>query len=181
MNKGMAEQVLEVCGSRFRFTEDGNTVFECRCGHGRNGFSADKREGDGKTPLGTFPIESAFGMEMPAKCRLPFRQIGPSSWWSGERETYNRWVELPAPDDGPKPSIEGEHLADYPVEYKLAFVIGYNTSFPEWGRGSAIFLHCKGVKKWSTSGCISLAEARICTLIERLGPGAVIRISSPSK
>ena len=87
------QQVLEVCGSRFRFIENGLMVFECRCGYGRNGFSSDKREGDGKTPLGSFEIESAFGFETPEKCALPFREIGPDSWWSGEREDYNSWVE----------------------------------------------------------------------------------------
>ena len=61
------QQVLEVYGSRFRFIENGSLVFECQCGHGRNGFSSDKKEGDGKTPLGNFEIESAFGFE--TRCR----------------------------------------------------------------------------------------------------------------
>ncbi len=171
-------QVLEVCGTRFRFIENGVVVFECRCGHGRHGFSSDKREGDGKTPLGSFEIESAFGLETPEKCALPFRKIGPDSWWSGEREDYNSWVENP----GGKRSMPGsEHLADYPTEYRFGFVIGYNTKSPEWGRGSAIFLHCKAARKWSTSGCISLPKARISELLTRLLPGVIIKIASPCK
>ena len=172
------QQVLEVCGSVFRFIENGSLVFKCRCGHGRCGFSSDKREGDGKTPVGTFEIESAFGLEAPSKCQLPFRIIGPDSWWSGEREDYNSWVE----NQGGKRAMPGsEHLADYPVEYRLGFVIGYNTKAPEWGRGSAIFLHCKGAKKWNTAGCVSLPEGRIRQLMERLRPGAAIKIASSSK
>lgn len=182
----MPRQIIEVSGSRLRFVENGHVVFESRCGHGRCGFTSDKREGDGKTPVGTFEIESVFGFEKPEKCLLPFRRIGPNSWWSGERENYNEWVELEMPDrvghDGKiKAGIEGEKLADYPVEYKLAFVLGYNRKQPEWGRGSAIFLHCKGAKKWNTAGCISLPERRIRTLVESLEPGAVIKIASPSK
>ena len=89
----MSSQIIEVNGSRLRFFEDGALVFESRCGHGRSGFSSDKREGDGKTPLGCFEIESAFGLETPSECHLPFRKIGPDSWWSGEPEDYNKWVE----------------------------------------------------------------------------------------
>ena len=113
-----------------RFIENGLVVFECRCGYGRNGFSSDKREGDGKTPLGSFEIESAFGFETPEKCALPFREIGPDSWWSGEREDYNSWVENRG---GKRYMPRSEHLADYPTEYRLGFVIGYNTKSPEWG------------------------------------------------
>lgn len=172
------QQVLEVCGSRFRFIENGSLIFECRCGHGRNGFSSDKREGDGKTPLGCFEIESAFGFEMPEKCQLPFRKIGPDSWWSGEREDYNSWVENPG---GKRPMPGSEHLADYPTEYRFGFVIGYNTKCPEWGLGSAIFLHCKGARKWSTAGCISLPKSRISQLVGLLIPGAIIKIASSCK
>ena len=174
----MSEQILEVRGGRFRFIEGGVTVFECRCGHGRNGFSADKREGDGKTPVGTFPIEFAFGLEEPSDCHLPFRKITPFSCWSGEREDYNLWVES---EPGKRDMSRSEHLADYPVEYRFAFSIGYNTRAREWGLGSAIFLHCKGAKKWNTAGCISLPEGRIRTLLARLRPGAVIKIASPSE
>ena len=174
----MTDQILEVKGNRFRYIDRGVCVFECRCGHGRNGFSSDKREGDGKTPVGTFPIEFAFGLETPSQCLLPFRKIGPYSWWSGESEDYNLWVES---EPGKRVMEHSEHLADYPVEYKFALSIGYNTKLRKWGAGSAIFLHCKGVKKWNTAGCISLPEARIRTLISTLRPGAVIKIASPSE
>lgn len=174
----MDSQILEVCGSRFRFVEGEDTVFECRCGHGRNGFSSDKREGDGKTPVGTFPIEFAFGLEEPPACLLPFRKITPFSYWSGEAEDYNSWVES---EPGKRDMSLSEHLADYPVEYRFAFSIGYNTEARKWGLGSAIFLHCKGARKWNTAGCISLPEGRIRTLMARLRPGTVIKIINPSE
>lgn len=173
------EQVIEVRGHRLRYSEDGRTVFECYCGHGRGGITTRKREGDGCTPAGTFAIESAFGFgPAPSGCRLPYREIGPDSWWSGEREDYNRWVEVPA---GTRSMSASEHLSDYPVQYRYSFVIGYNTGAPEWGLGSAIFMHCRNTPKWQTAGCISLPESRIRYLLGRLAPGAVIKIASPSE
>ena len=89
-----------------------------------------------------------------------------------------------------------EHLADYPVHYKYAAAIGYNTAAPVFGAGSAIFLHCFGPRKgisrllhlpaWlrglfrcsdiATAGCISVPEAVMVRLLRSLRPGAKIKI-----
>lgn len=174
----MEKQLIEVCGHRLRFYEGESLIFESYCGFGRGGFTSDKCEGDGCTPVGTFSIESAFGFEEDPKCHLPYRRITPNSYWSGEREDYNSRVEV---EPGKRDMKRSERLADYPVEYKLSLVISYNTSTPEWGRGSAIFLHCRNTPKWQTSGCISLPESKIRLLLERLKPGAIIKIRSASK
>lgn len=170
------KQLIEVRGHRLRYIEDGVQIFETYCGFGRGGFApeGEKREGDLRTPCGKFRIESAFGFEKPALCLLPFRKIGPYSYWSGEREDYNRWVEAEAGREMPR----SERLADYPLQYRLALVISYNTESPEWGLGSAIFLHCRKLPFWQTAGCISIPEGRMKELLARLRPGAVISIES---
>jgi len=154
------------------------TILRAYCGYGRNGFSNNKKEGDGCTPIGTFTMEEAFGtvsdIEFKARNKqLDYRKIGPNSYWSGEREDYNRWVEV-------KPETRSmsasEHLADYPVQYKYAMSIGYNTKSPIYGAGSAIFLHCKGPKGWPTAGCISIKEEKMLELLALLKPGATIEI-----
>ena len=91
----------------------------------------------------------------------------------------------------------GEHLADYPVQYKYAASIGYNTEKPVFGAGSAIFLHCFGPRKglsrllhlpaWlrglfrcadiSTAGCISVPESVMLRLLLALRPEAKICIT----
>ena len=148
---------------------------------------AAKREGDGRTPVGVFPLEFAFGLAPNPGTALPWRDVSPTSFWSSERETYNTWIELPAEVfqvgqitahlEQKRPSLtpvghntahleqsgfpegknaggleqskvpDGERLADYPVQYKYAAVIGYNTVEPQFGAGSAIFLHCYGPRK----------------------------------
>lgn len=245
----MAEQRIIVRGHRFELwetTPDGrrHRLLRCYCGYGRKGFalppasgespaSGAKREGDGRTPVGVFPLEFAFGLApapvqgAPATSLLPYRRITPYSFWSSERETYNTWIELPAevfqvsqtaghleqnrpvltpvsqktghldqsgfPEGKNAGGLEqskvpdGERLADYPVQYKYAAVIGYNTVEPQFGAGSAIFLHCYGPRKsWfqcrskrtATAGCISIPEKIMVRILRVLRPGAVIDIQA---
>ncbi len=171
-------QKISVKGNRLSFWERGGhgrweCVLECYCGHGRNGFSLSKEEGDGCTPLGVFPLIMTFGFSEKALGGLPYRKIGPESYWSGEEVDYNRWVEVPA---GTRSMSRSEHLEDYPVQYKYSAVIGYNTSDPEWGAGSAIFFHCKGPAGWPTAGCISAPEDAVRLILSRCTPGALIQI-----
>ncbi len=122
-------QLIEVCGNRLTFYEvaaDGSRrkVLSSPCGHGRNGFALPpaglpsasvassgqpeasagaalpvKREGDGRTPIGTYPLELAFGVAGNPGTALPWRDIGPDSYWSGAPDSYNTWVELPQGQD----------------------------------------------------------------------------------
>lgn len=169
----MKEQLIRVKGHRLSFWEDGKMIFETYCGYGRNGFTSEKREGDGCTPLGTFTLPLAFGTVRNPGTALEYRQIGPLSYWSGEKEHYNRWVEL---ESDSAPMSASERLADYPTQYRYAMFIGYNAEEPEWGRGSAIFLHCRASDHWSTAGCISIARAKMLRLLRECRPGVKITI-----
>lgn len=176
MNKCYSKIIVKGCN--LAFWELGKDKLwtcslECYCGHGRNGFSARKREGDGCTPIGLFLLEMAFGSDAGMETALPYRQIGRDSYWSGEKDDYNSWVEV-AP--GSRDMSLSEHLADYPVQYRFAMSIGYNTALPEWGKGSAIFLHCKGPSGWPTAGCISVPTPVAKFLVERCSPGSIIQI-----
>ncbi|MBO4595095.1 MAG: hypothetical protein J5632_00580 [Bacteroidales bacterium] len=186
-----------------------------------------KCEGDGRTPVGVFPLEFAFGIAPNPGTALPWKDITPSSFWSSERGTYNTWIEISPkvfqvsqtaghleqnrpvltpvsqktghldqsgfPEGKNAGGLEqskvpdGERLADYPVQYKYAAVIGYNTVEPQFGAGSAIFLHCYGPRKsWfqcrskrtATAGCISIPEKIMVRVLRVLRPGAVIDIQA---
>lgn len=71
-----------------------------RCAVGKNGFSADKKEGDGCTPIGMFPLRElwyrADKMSAP-KTSLPLRIISEDDGWCDDvnSEYYNRHVKLP--------------------------------------------------------------------------------------
>ena len=171
-------QKISVKGNKLSFWELESSgrwkcMLECYCGHGRNGFSMSKKEGDGCTPVGIFPLTMAFGFSQLPPGSLPYRSIGPDSYWSGEEEDYNSWVEVPA---GTRSMARSEHLADYPVQYKYAGVIGYNTVNPVWGAGSAIFFHCKGPSGWPTAGCISAPEHAVRFILSHCTSGALVQI-----
>ena len=63
---------------------------------GYNGFSANRHEGDGTTPAGTFGFVYGFGSQPnPGMRGFSYRRLQPNSCWSGSKADYNRWVTRP--------------------------------------------------------------------------------------
>jgi L,D-peptidoglycan transpeptidase YkuD (ErfK/YbiS/YcfS/YnhG family) len=128
---------------------------------GYAGFAppGEKREGDGRTPSGTFGFEFAFGVEPDPGVALPYRRVtGPSIVWDDvpSSPSYNQWV-----DGG-----VGEAMYQTPV-YDYAAVIAYNTARTP-GLGSAIFLHVS--RGNPTAGCVSLPVERLLEVLRWLDP-----------
>ena len=143
---------------------------ESYCGYGKNGFNADRHEGDRTTPIGSFPLLYAFGLGDNPGTEMTYKKITPQSYLSGEEETYNQWVES-------ERSLEGsEHLIDY-YQYKYAMNIGFNVNPTVFGRGAAIFLHCKSTDRWWTAGCVSVPEDVMLKLLQKTNDGAYIVIA----
>ncbi len=143
----------------------------CYAGYGRNGLkpTAERQEGDGTTPIGSFPILTAFGQGENPGTAMTWRKITPQSYWSGEESTYNTWVESSTP-------IGGEHLQDYSICYEYAMAVGFNVNPTVYKRGSAIFLHVKNPETWSSSGCVSVERSRMLSLLSACHDGAYIMI-----
>jgi len=121
-------------------------------GHvGKNGVTAEKAEGDKKTPLGLYALPFAFGMEADPGCALEYRAITEESYWVDDSASvfYNQWVEGSENKDW----ASAEHLCDYPSQYAYGLVVAYNMEPPVPGAGSAIFLHCGD---GYTAGCLSV-------------------------
>ena len=138
------------------------------CGYGKNGLSENRYEGDGTTPIGSFPILHAFGTADNPGTAMTWKPITPYSYWSGEASTYNTWVESTR-------RVAGEHLIDY-YQYKYAMAIGFNRDPVVVGRGSAIFLHCKSYDHWYTGGCVGVEESVMKKLLQKCGNGTYIII-----
>ncbi|SHH73765.1 L,D-peptidoglycan transpeptidase YkuD, ErfK/YbiS/YcfS/YnhG family [Sporobacter termitidis DSM 10068] len=132
---------------------------------GRNGVSGDKREGDGRTPTGLYPLGAAFGVREKPDTRMPYRRITPQSYWVDDPLSpyYNTWVEAPGGGDW----RGAEHLLDYPDSYAWAVVVEYNMENIIPGKGSAVFLHC-GTRP--TSGCIAVDEPGLLRILKWLDP-----------
>lgn len=124
------------------------------------------REGMSTTPYGAYSLGLAFGMENPGT-QLPFREITSRSWWVEDSESpyYNSWKE------GSHFNSPSEHLADYPVQYRYAIVINYNTARTPYA-GSGFFVHCDN--GGPTAGCVSIPISQMKALMQTLRPGAYI-------
>jgi L,D-peptidoglycan transpeptidase YkuD (ErfK/YbiS/YcfS/YnhG family) len=133
---------------------------------GRNGFAppGDKREGDGKTPSGSFSLTFIFGAGPDPRFRLPYRRIHPYDYWDDDPGSprYNEWVDGRHASPGASPEPMDVSAYDDGV------AIGYNTARAP-GLGSAIFLHLNiGI---ATAGCVTLPESELLPLLRWLDPG----------
>jgi L,D-peptidoglycan transpeptidase YkuD (ErfK/YbiS/YcfS/YnhG family) len=131
---------------------------------GVHGFSADKREGDGKTPAGTYGFQLMFGTAPDPGVRYQFRRAGPSDVWVDDPSSafYNTWQQDPA--DGRWASAES---LDQPAPYHEAAAVAYNADRVP-GRGSAIFLHVSLGRP--TAGCVAVNETVLLQLLRWLDP-----------
>lgn len=141
-------------------------------GHvGLNGVSWSKREGDLKTPAGTYPLRGGFGAR--ANPGLPqgwFRVDSSDVWVDDSRSSlYNTHQRKPA--SGRWGSAEA--LLKTPA-YNYAQVIGYNESRTP-GKGSAIFFHVDTGR--GTAGCVSLPTSSLLAVMRWERSGAVMSIS----
>lgn len=136
---------------------------------GRNGFARtdEKREGDGKTPAGTFSLESAFGYAPDINTRLVYRQATKNDIWVDDPASgdYNKWVRK-----GETTASSFEEMKRNDNLYRYGIVTGYNLHPVIKGRGSAIFLHVWRGKGKPTAGCIAMAEKDIIEILAWLDP-----------
>ncbi len=138
---------------------------------GRNGFSSPgaKREGDGKTPSGVFPLKLAFGYPESVNTKMPYCQALSDDVWVDDPDSpdYNRWVKL---EKTRADSFERMRRDD--DLYKYGIVIEYNTDPVVRGNGSAIFLHVWKCAGMPTAGCVAVSEENILKILEWLNPAA---------
>lgn len=140
-----------------------------RCALGRAGVRLDKREGDGATPLGAWPLRRVlFRPDRVAEpvTGLPVQPIDPALGWCDDPgdPAYNRPLRLPA-------AARHERMWRDDGLYDLLAVLGYNDDPVEPGRGSAIFLHVAGDGYPPTEGCVALALPDLQHVLARCAPG----------
>jgi len=146
-----------------------------RAALGRSGMSALKREGDGATPLGRFPIRQVLYRvdRMPRpRTRLPIQAIDARDGWCEDPtdRNYNRIVKL-------SPRSSADRLARADHLYDLALVLGYNDRPRVRGRGSAIFIHLTRPGYTPTAGCIALSRHDLLMLLAELRRGSAILVT----
>src|ERR1700722_702290 len=141
---------------------------------GRGGIIANKREGDGGTPMGTFrPRRLWWRADRHPRPRtfLPLRAIQSEDAWCedpGSRH-YNRPIRRDR-DGGGDRLRRDDHLYDFIVE------IDHNTLPRIAGRGSAVFFHLARENFAPTAGCVAMTKSAKLHVLQRLGPDTRIVI-----
>lgn len=151
--------------------------FDAACIFGKGGLiaAAEKREGDGASPIGIWPVRRVFYRSdrvEPPRSRFRLDAIAPDDGWcdAPADQAYNRLVRRPY-------CASHETLMREDRLYDLIVVLGHNDDPPVPGLGSAIFLHCRPDHDRGTLGCLAVARDDLVTLIERLEPGDSIEIA----
>jgi L,D-peptidoglycan transpeptidase YkuD (ErfK/YbiS/YcfS/YnhG family) len=148
----------------------GDRVFPCALG--RAGLIADKREGDGGTPIGRFLFRTLLfrADRVPhIETRLPARHIERSDGWCDDPASpdYNRLIRLPHPA-----RHEELWLADH--LYDLVVVIGHNDDPVVPGAGSAVFVHLARDDWAPTAGCIAFRREDLLAILAQVTIGDAV-------
>jgi len=138
---------------------------------GRNGMARPgaKREGDGRTPSGTFGFQFFFGVDPNPGVHFPYRRVYAYDVWDDDPGSprYNEWVDVRYGNAGADPEPMDVSAYDYGA------VIAYNTA-RTLGLGSAIFLHINiGTP---TAGCVTLPVGELLEILRWLNPSDSPRI-----
>jgi L,D-peptidoglycan transpeptidase YkuD (ErfK/YbiS/YcfS/YnhG family) len=149
-------------------TAFGGTV---RAAFGRGGAiaAAAKREGDGASPLGAWPVRAALlrpDRVAAPKTALPWRWLRADDGWSDDAAdpAYNRPVRHPH-------RFGAERLWRDDGAYDIIIVLGHNDAPPVAPQGSAIFLHCAQPDFRATEGCVAVETAVLAGWLTQLQPG----------
>ena len=147
--------------------------FIFRCSIGKNGIKIKKKEGDKKTPKGTFSLGTLY--YRPDRVKKPITKISTkiikkNMGWCNDPSNnhYNKEIRIDK-------IVKHEKLFRKDNAYDYLIVINYNTKkiFPN--KGSAIFIHLtKNYKK--TDGCIALKKNDFLALTKIINKRTKIKI-----
>ena len=147
-----------------------------RCALGPAGVvpAERKREGDGASPAGVWPIRRVLwrpDRSPPPQTAIPIEAISEDDGWcdAAEDPNYNRPVKLPYP-------ASAERLWRDDEVYDLIVVLGHNDDPPQASMGSAIFLHIARENYTPTEGCVAVAREDLEELLRHARPGDAVEI-----
>ena len=149
---------------------------QTRCALGRNGTCAPdvKREGDGASPIGVWPIRYVLyrpDRETRPDTALETVALAPDDGWCDALgdPAYNRPVKLPYPA-----SAEALWREDH--VYDLIVILGFNDDPVAPGMGSAIFWHLAREDFTPTEGCVAVSRDAMLAALKAAQPGDTLAI-----
>ena len=148
--------------------------FKFKCCIGKRGSTSNKKEGDKKTPKGTFKIGNLYyRRDRKKKPSTNLKCIGIKNnmgWCDDIRfpKKYNKIFKI-------KKKIKHEKLKRKDHKYDLLIPIKYNYTKPIVGLGSCIFIHLTKDYK-PTAGCVALNEKDFLTMLKVIKKNSKIKI-----
>ena len=146
--------------------------FACAIGWG--GVRSDKREGDGATPAGCFPLRRVLYRSdrvAPPRTALPIAPLSPQDGWCDDpgHPLYNQPLRLPH-------EARHEELWRADHVYDLIVILGHNDAPTVPGLGSAVFLHVAQPDYGPTAGCVAVAGGDLLSILEGVGRRSCLRV-----
>ena len=148
--------------------------FKFRCCIGKKGSTKNKKEGDKKTPRGSFKIENLYFRKDRIKkptTLLKCIEIKKNMGWCDDirfPKKYNKLIKV-------EKKIKHEKLKRNDYKYDLLIPIKYNFEKTVTGLGSCIFIHLTKNYK-PTAGCIALKEKDFLIMLKLIKKNSRIKI-----
>ncbi|MDO4487657.1 MAG: hypothetical protein Q4B67_01005 [Eubacteriales bacterium] len=141
---------------------------------GRKGMGKVK-EGDQKTPLGMWTMDTPFGIKDKEE-GFPdnYLKVTEDLYWVGDTSSslYNKLVSTKKYDNFSKK--QSEHLSEYKGYYDYGINMGYNSECKS-PAGSALFLHCM-VEDQFTGGCVAIPTEKMKEILKLYKEGKTVMI-----
>ena len=140
--------------------------YKVKCAVGKRGISSKKREGDRKTPRGTFRIKHVFyRKDRIKKLKTEFKKkiIKKNMGWCDDPSSphYNKLIKFPF-------KFGAERLYLKKKIYDVVLVLNYNTRNVVKNAGSAIFIHLATSTYKPTEGCVAISRKDMFLLLKYL-------------
>ncbi len=149
--------------------------FKFRCCIGKKGSTSNKKEGDKKTPKGTFKIENLYFRKDRVKKPSTFLkcvEIKKNMGWCDDinfPKKYNKLFKI-------MKKVKHEKLKRKDHKYDLLIPIMYNFKKPIKDKGSCIFIHLTKNYK-PTAGCVAIKEKDFVIMLKLIKKNSKIKIS----
>lgn len=133
-----------------------------------------KREGDGATPIGVWPLKRVHyrpDREPPPETALPVAALAADDGWCDDPAdpAYNTPIKLPYP-------ARAESLWRDDHAYDLIVVLGHNDDPVIPGAGSAIFLHLAQPDWRATEGCVAVSHETMLAALKAAQVGDTLAV-----
>ena len=137
---------------------------------GKNGWTKDKKEGDGCSPTGIYSLGEVFGYAavQPDWLKMDYIPANEKLFCVDDvgSELYNKIIS--SADYPSKPWKSAEDMLRKDDLYKWGVVVNYNTENTVAGLGSCIFIHVWRNAETGTNGCIAMEEGDLMRMMKLL-------------